>query len=764
MAQSIRWWVLSSFLLTGVLAACGSDEGAEKQTSTGGAAGAAGSDGGGQGGNAGASGSGGTGAVGGCTVLTPTDTTLYFGSVAFFAVSASVDAPLAGYAKTRLAIELYDEGSGLPPGTFDLAQSPDDSYATCEHCVLLVAYDEVGQARRVFFQKSGSMLLDKVAFEEALVGVGSVDSVKLVEVAQDLDLSWHEVPGGGCFEVPAWSFDTNPVNGGDCDSAEDCPNEAVQVCDVETKKCVDAECSLTFDPPFCDEGQRCMSQIGALIERDEGGSAAGACYVDCTPASPSACASGETCFPLGPTQEVGVCLPTGGPVVGEACTPSDLATSCADGAFCAGDPPRCQKACDYLSPPAGCPSGTYCSQINLCEPLAVGDLAPVGTQCEPASPLLRDCGPEGDMFRGLCIDWYPEAQVKTCERICKVSDPVCGTNQTCIPLFSNTSIGVCHTQPTCGDHVLDVVGGELCDDGNTDSGDGCSADCKTAELDQLCMQATTLAMGIDFDTNEDGPTGYASLCDPYIANPAKLYSFLPPAAGKLTLQLESAADLGLSVLSDCADSTSELACSLQPGKDTLHLNFESVPTKPVLVAVRAAYPEATGSFALSAAFVPAVCGDGQVGGSEACDDGNKVGNDGCSADCSSIEWTALCNGLPALPLGSQVQGNLDDGTFYFDTSSFCAYQSGPERAYSFTASSAGTLHLSLSSPENLNLVVLDECGPVDPSKLSCSNSGLAGDTELLDVPVTSGKKLTVLVQGHSTEDAGSYQLEATLAP
>ena len=177
------------------------------------------------------------------------------------------------------------------------------------------------------------------------------------------------------------------------------------------------------------------------------------------------------------------------------------------------------------------------------------------------------------MFRGLCIDWYPEAQVKTCERICKVSNPVCGTNQTCIPLFSNTSIGVCHTQPTCGDHVLDVVGaicrilGELapgrCDDGNTNSGDGCSADCKTAELDQLCTQATTLALGIDFDTNEDGPTGYSSLCDPYVANPAKLYSFLPPAAGKLTLQLESAADLGLSALADCADSTSELVESRQ---------------------------------------------------------------------------------------------------------------------------------------------------------------------------------------------------------
>jgi cysteine-rich repeat protein len=761
MDGSTRWSSLLSFVFVWALAGCADDGPTQSsETPTGGTAGAAG-----EGGSSATGGSAGSGGDGGCTVIEPIDTMLYFGSFASFALSARIDAPLPGYAKTRLALELYDEGSGLPAGSFDLSQAPDDSYATCEHCVLLVAYDEVGQARRVFFQQSGSMKLDKLEWEDALAGAGSVSSVKLVEVTQALDGSWHEVVGGGCYELPSWSFDTTPVNGGDCNSAEDCPNEAVQVCDVETKKCVTAECSLTFDPPFCDEGQRCMSQIGSLIERDEGGSAAGACYVDCSPASSGACGAGETCFPLGPTQEAGICLPVGGPAVGEPCTPSDLATSCAEGAFCTGDPPRCQKACNYLSPPAGCPNGAYCSQINLCEPLAVGDLAPVGAQCEAASPLLRDCGPEGDMFRGLCIDWFPEAGTKTCERICKLDGPVCGPNQTCIPMFSNPSIGVCHTNPTCGDKLLDLIGGELCDDGNTQSGDGCSADCKTAELDALCSKAEPLVMGVDFDSNENGHTGYASLCDPYIANPAKLYSFMPSAPGKLTLELDSAANLGISVLSDCADAQSELACKLEPGKDTLHVNFTSVPAKPVLVTVRAAYPLATGSFALAASFVPAVCGDGQVGGAEVCDDGNNAGNDGCSADCSTIEWAALCSALPPLSLDTKLQGNVDSGTQYFDTSGHCAYQSGRERAYSFTASAAGTLQLTLTSTENLNIAVLEGCGPFEPDKLlSCSNSGWAGETETIGVAVTAGQKLTVLVQGHSSEAGGSYELTAKLGP
>jgi len=421
--------------------------------------------------------------------------------------------------------------------------------------------------------------------------------------------------------------------------------------------------------------------------------------------------------------------------------------------------------CDYLSPPGGCPSGTYCSQINLCEPLAVGDLASVGTQCAPSSPTQRDCGPEGDMFRGLCIDWYLEAPDKTCERICKMSNPACGPNQTCIAMFSNPNIGVCHTQPVCGDQELDVLGGEMCDDGNTSSGDGCSADCKTAEVEQLCSKAEPLALGVAFDTNADGFPGYASMCDPYIANRAKLYSFMPSAPGKLTLELESAANLGISVLADCANATSELACTAKPGKDTLHLNFSSIPAQPLLVTVRAAYPLAVGSYALSASFVPAVCGDGQVGGAEACDDGNQSSNDGCSADCSAIEWTPLCNSLTPLPLGSKVQGNSEGGSLYFDTSGFCAYESGPERAYSFTANAAGTLVITLTSASDLDLAVLDDCGAFDSNELlSCSNSGFANETEKVNVPVSAGQKLTVVVFGHTTEDAGSYQLEAKLVP
>ena len=46
-----------------------------------------------------------------------------------------------------------------------------------------------------------------------------------------------------------------------------------------------------------------------------------------------------------------------------------------------------------------------------------------------------------------------------------------------LPAFNTPSL--CRTDctvPVCGEGVLD--GGEVCDDGNTNDGDGCAADCK----------------------------------------------------------------------------------------------------------------------------------------------------------------------------------------------------------------------------------------------------------------------------------------------
>jgi cysteine-rich repeat protein len=78
------------------------------------------------------------------------------------------------------------------------------------------------------------------------------------------------------------------------------------------------------------------------------------------------------------------------------------------------------------------------------------------------------CAPSGDR----CVS---QSQLDACQG--KAGGDGCS--------FPGTSSGVCDaevcTAAGCGNGVLEVASGELCDDGNRNSGDGCSADCQSME-------------------------------------------------------------------------------------------------------------------------------------------------------------------------------------------------------------------------------------------------------------------------------------------
>src|SRR5690606_2727390 len=100
--------------------------------------------------------------------------------------------------------------------------------------------------------------------------------------------------------------------------------------------------------------------------------------------------------------------------------------------------------------------------------------------------------------------------------------------------------------------------------------------------------------------------------------------------GELRLELTSLVELGLSVVADCQDPNSEIACRSGEGNDVLYVNFPTVPLEPALVVVRGEDPFESGLFILQSTFTEAVCGDGSLVGAEACDDGNLMSGDGCS--------------------------------------------------------------------------------------------------------------------------------------
>lgn len=190
------------------------------------------------------------------------------------------------------------------------------------------------------------------------------------------------------------------------------------------------------------------------------------------------------------------------------------------------------------------------------------------------------------------------------------------------------------TAAVCGDGVLQSARGEVCDDGNTKSGDGCAGDCKTIEKDYACPtpgKPCTYLVKCG-----DGVLGGIEQCDPpnpghgctsdcrlepgFVCNapPAPPAPTVPATChqtvcGDGVREGTEACDDKNTVDGDGCSST----CTLEPDCGT-----GTCVTK---------------------------CGDGIKQGTEACDDGNTVDGDGCSHDCLVESGFSCADATPALP-------------------------------------------------------------------------------------------------------------------
>jgi cysteine-rich repeat protein len=147
--------------------------------------------------------------------------------------------------------------------------------------------------------------------------------------------------------------------------------------------------------------------------------------------------------------------------------------------------------------------------------------------------------------------------------------------------------------PACGNSVLEI--GEMCDDGNTDSCDGCSAGCRT-ESGLVCGDGTlNTACGEACDDGDtDSCDGCSELCE---------------------------IELGLI----CGDSVLNTACGEECEQD-----------------VDCGAGEAC-SVLCTCEFVGIpVCGDGLLQSGEACDDGNTDDGDCCSSICQIESASTVC--------------------------------------------------------------------------------------------------------------------------
>ncbi|HTN89388.1 MAG TPA: DUF4215 domain-containing protein, partial [Sorangium sp.] len=164
------------------------------------------------------------------------------------------------------------------------------------------------------------------------------------------------------------------------------------------------------------------------------------------------------------------------------------------------------------------------------------------------------------------------------------------------------TLNVSFTPTVCGDGTVSPT--EECDDGNTTSGDGCSAVC-AYEIEALCEDAVELVIGENTGNTATGTSVFEGSCLGWDA-PETIGRFTPPSDGTLTLTLSAEADLGIHVRESCADFGSELACVDQEGRgDDETLVIDVTGGEPLFVIVDTYRPLDSGPYTLTVAFTPA---------------------------------------------------------------------------------------------------------------------------------------------------------------
>jgi cysteine-rich repeat protein len=160
--------------------------------------------------------------------------------------------------------------------------------------------------------------------------------------------------------------------------------------------------------------------------------------------------------------------------------------------------------------------------------------------------------------------------------------------------------------------------------------------------------------------------------------------------------------------------------------------------------------------------IPSACGDGSVQTQlgEQCDDGNMANGDGCSSTCQ-LENANAC-GIRAIGCGMPAQNGTTASTAA--TTRFNSYsclvdinKGGPEVVYEWVADRSGNVSVWLEGTGTLDLIITEvgtDCGLG-----TCTASGPAGAT-FMAVP---GRRYLVIVDS----DPGTtspYQLGMSCPP
>jgi len=197
----------------------------------------------------------------------------------------------------------------------------------------------------------------------------------------------------------------------------------------------------------------------------------------------------------------------------------------------------------------------------------------------------------------------------------------------------------------CGDGKLQ--GSEQCDDGNTTSSDGCSATCEV-EAGWICRVPGKLCAPICGDSiitgpepcddgNTTGGDGCSSTCQVEGGASCPKTASGAPAPGKCSVSVCGNGVKEGSEGCDCGTDPTKIPTGCT-GPNGLFNGDGSGCSKTCTKEPICRGTTGSGSTHACAQS----CGNGNVETGEDCDDGNRIGGDGCSPDCK-LESGFMCN-------------------------------------------------------------------------------------------------------------------------
>jgi len=363
------------------------------------------------------------------------------------------------------------------------------------------------------------------------------------------------------------------------------------------------------------------------------------------------------------------------------------------------------------------------------------------------------------------------------------------------------------TKGACGNHVLD--GGEVCDDGNTTDGDGCSATCTLETPSSTDIAALDKCPGKDltFPTTGaqtvklTGSTAFPGIAADYTScgdtvGTDVVYHFKAAVTGSILARLDAkfAGAIGLrTVCSNTNNTTDQPACVKSApdfqngagdggyGEKKLVAPITAGKDYWLVVDSRASYGDAAakqGVYELEVTQQVAVCGNGLVDAGETCDDGDTTDGDGCSATClvepvigdkctDAINLTLTDDGT-----GSGYKASKTVGTYSLKADSFfpstCGIvnSSGRDAFFKITAPTSGILKARVRDATfDASIGVQGGACALSGAMMACVDGFPGKLPEQVLVAVESGKDYWVVVDMPSTETAGGrFTLEASIAP